>query len=100
MLGKDSSVGIFQFQPQLIGDHGNKFRVGRLPSAVVDGVAKIGVKGIHIAPIPSHLNGMTMARSTREEVVSNLTATDGYNCLVTELMMSGFSTANMIDSLR
>ena len=46
-------------QPQVIGDHGNEFRVGRFSAAVLDGIAKVSVERIHITPIPRHFNSMT-----------------------------------------
>ena len=45
-------------QPHLIGDHGNELAVGGLAAQVVDGVAEVAVQGVHIAPVPCHLNGM------------------------------------------
>ena len=45
-------------QPHLIGDHCDKLRVGGLAAQVVDGVAEIAVEGIHIAPVPRHLDGV------------------------------------------
>ena len=45
-------------QPHLIGDHRNELAVGGLAAQVVDGVAEVAVQGVHIAPVPRHLNGM------------------------------------------
>ena len=45
-------------QPHLVGNHCNEFAVGRLAPQVVDGIAEVAVEGIHIAPVPRHLNGM------------------------------------------
>ena len=45
-------------QPHLIGDHGDELTVGGLAAQVVDGVAEIRVQGIHIAPVPCHLDGV------------------------------------------
>ena len=45
-------------QPHLVGDHRNKFRVGGLAPQVVDGVAEVAVQGIHISPVPRHLDGV------------------------------------------
>ena len=45
-------------QPHLIGDHGDELAVGGLAAQVVDGVAEIRVQGIHIAPVPCHLDGV------------------------------------------
>lgn len=46
-------------QPQVVGDHGNEFRVGRFSAAVLYGIAKVSVERIHITPIPRHFNSMT-----------------------------------------
>ena len=45
-------------QPHLVSDHRDKFAVGGLAPQVVDGIAEVAVEGIHIAPVPRHLNGM------------------------------------------
>ena len=45
-------------QPHLVSDHRNEFAVGGLAPQVVDGIAEVAVEGIHIAPVPRHLNGM------------------------------------------
>ena len=45
-------------QPHLVGDHRNKLRVRGLAAQVVDGIAEIAVQGIHISPVPRHLDGM------------------------------------------
>ena len=45
-------------QSHLIGDHGDELAVGGLAAQVVDGVAEIRVQGIHIAPVPCHLDGV------------------------------------------
>ena len=45
-------------QPHLVGDHRNKLRVGGLAAQVVDGIPEIAVQGIHISPVPRHLDGM------------------------------------------
>ena len=64
-------------QPHLVGDHGDELAVGGLAAQVVDGVAEIRVQGIHIAPVPCHLDGVAMARSTRLAVVSFFLAISG-----------------------
>ena len=45
-------------QPHLIRDHCNELRVGGLAPQIVDGVAEVAVEGIHIAPVPRHLDGV------------------------------------------
>ena len=45
-------------QPHLVGNHGNELAVGGLAAQVVDGVAEVAVQGVHIAPVPCHLDGM------------------------------------------
>ena len=45
-------------QPHLIGDHRDELAVGGLAAQVVDGVAEVAVQGVHIAPVPCHLDGM------------------------------------------
>ena len=45
-------------QPHLIGNHRNELRIGGLAPQVVDGIAEIAVKSVHIAPVPRHLNGV------------------------------------------
>ena len=45
-------------QPHLVSDHRDEFAVGGLAPQIVDGIAEVAVEGIHIAPVPCHLNGM------------------------------------------
>ncbi len=45
-------------QPHLVGYHRDKLRVCGLSAQVVDGVAEVAVQGVHIAPVPCHLDGM------------------------------------------
>ena len=45
-------------QPHLVGDHGNELAVRRFSPQVMDGIAKVAVQGVHIAPVPCHLDGM------------------------------------------
>ena len=45
-------------QPHLIGYHRNELRVGGLTAQVMDGIAKVAIEGIHVSPIPCHLDGM------------------------------------------
>ena len=45
-------------QPHLISDHRDELAVGGFTAQVMDGIAKVAVEGIHISPIPCHLDGM------------------------------------------
>ena len=45
-------------QPHLIGYHRNELAVGGFSAQVMDGVAEVAVEGIHIAPVPCHLDGV------------------------------------------
>ena len=45
-------------QPHLIGYHRDKLRVGRFSPQVMDGIAKVAVEGIHVSPVPRHLDGV------------------------------------------
>ena len=45
-------------QPHLVGNHRNELRVRWFSPQVMDGVAEVAVEGIHIAPVPSHLDGV------------------------------------------
>ena len=45
-------------QPHLIGDHRDELTVGGFTPQVMDGIAEVAVEGIHIAPVPRHLNGV------------------------------------------
>ena len=45
-------------QPHLIGYHRDELRVGGLAPQVVDGIAEVAVEGVHIAPVPCHLDGV------------------------------------------
>ena len=45
-------------QPHFVSDHRDEFAVGGLAPQVVDGIAEVAVEGIHIAPVPRHLDGM------------------------------------------
>ena len=45
-------------QPHLIGDHRDELRVGRFTAQVMDGIAEVAVKGIHVSPVPRHLDSV------------------------------------------
>ena len=45
-------------QPHFVSDHCNELRIGGLAPQVVDGIAEVAVEGIHVAPVPRHLDGV------------------------------------------
>ena len=45
-------------QPHLIGYHRNELAVGGFASQVMNRIPKIAVQGIHVSPIPRHLDGV------------------------------------------
>ena len=45
-------------QPHLVGYHRNKLTVGGFAAQVMDGIAKVAVEGIHVSPVPCHLDGV------------------------------------------
>ena len=45
-------------QPHLIGYHRDELAVGGFSAQVMDGVAEVAVEGVHIAPVPCHLDGV------------------------------------------
>ena len=45
-------------QPHLIGDHRDELRVGGFAAQVMDGIAEVAIEGIHISPVPCHLDGV------------------------------------------
>ena len=45
-------------QPHLISYHRDELRVGGFSAQVMDGIAEVAIEGIHIAPVPRHLNGV------------------------------------------
>ena len=45
-------------QPHLISYHRNKLAVRRFSPQVVDGIAEVAVEGVHVSPIPCHLDGV------------------------------------------
>ena len=48
----------FVFEPQIVRYHGNKLTIRGLSSVILNGVPKICVQGVHVAPIPRHFNRM------------------------------------------
>ena len=45
-------------QPHLISYHRDELRVGGFAAQVMDGIAKVAIEGIHISPVPCHLDGV------------------------------------------
>ena len=45
-------------QPHFVSYHRNELRVGGLAAQVMDGIAEVAVEGIHISPVPCHLDGV------------------------------------------
>ena len=45
-------------QPHLVSDHCNELRVGGFSAQVMDGITEVAVEGIHITPVPRHLDGV------------------------------------------
>ena len=47
------------FKSEVVSNHRDKFAVGGLSSVVLNGVAKIRIKRIHVASVPRDLNGVS-----------------------------------------
>ena len=45
-------------QPHLVSNHRDELAVGGFSAQVMDGVAEVAVEGVHIAPVPCHLDGV------------------------------------------
>ena len=45
-------------QPHLISYHRDELAVGGFTPQVMDGIAKVAVEGVHITPVPCHLDGV------------------------------------------
>ena len=45
-------------QPHLIGYHCDELAVRGFSAQVMDGVAEVAVEGVHITPVPCHLDGV------------------------------------------
>ena len=45
-------------QPHLVSYHRNELAVGGLTAQVMDGIAEVAIEGIHISPVPCHLDGV------------------------------------------
>ena len=45
-------------QPHLIGYHRNELAVRWFSAQVMDGIAEVAIEGIHVSPVPCHLDGV------------------------------------------
>ena len=45
-------------QPHFVSNHRDEFAVGGFAPQVVNGIAEVAIEGIHIAPVPRHLDGV------------------------------------------
>ena len=45
-------------QPHFVSYHRNELAVGGFSAQVMDGVAEVAVEGVHVAPVPCHLDGV------------------------------------------
>ena len=55
---KKSAHSLPLIQPHLVRNHCDELRVGGLAAQIVDGVTKVAVEGVHITPVPCHLDGV------------------------------------------
>ena len=55
---KKSAHSLPLIQPHLVRNHCDELRVGGLAAQVMDGITEVAVEGIHIAPVPCHLDGV------------------------------------------
>ena len=49
----------FIFQSEIIGYHRDKLAVRGLASVVLNGIAEVGIEGIHVASVPRDLDRVT-----------------------------------------
>ena len=45
-------------QPHFVSYHRDELTVGGFAAQVMDGIAKVAIEGIHVSPVPCHLDGM------------------------------------------
>ena len=45
-------------QPHLVSYHCDELRVGGFAAQVMDGIAEVAVEGVHVSPVPCHLDGV------------------------------------------
>ena len=55
---KKSAHSLAFIQPHLVSDHCDELRVGGFSAQVMDGVAEVAVEGVHVSPVPCHLDGV------------------------------------------
>ena len=92
------SAGALDLQTEFVRDHGDEFRVGRLATGVVDGVSKVGIQGIQIAPIPSDFN--RVADGALHSGGSRLKFFRHRDVYKRQVVNSAFSGGNSIQLLR
>ena len=56
---KKSAHSLAFIQPHLVSDHCDELRVRWFSAQVMDGITEVAVQGVHIAPVPCHLDGVT-----------------------------------------
>ena len=45
-------------QPHLIGYHRDELRIRWFSAQVMDGITEVAVEGVHVSPVPCHLDGV------------------------------------------
>ena len=55
---KKSAHSLPFIQPHLVRNHCDELRVRWFSAQVMDGVAEVAVEGVHITPVPCHLDGV------------------------------------------
>ena len=87
-------------QPHLISYHRDELRVGRLTPQVMDGIAEVAIEGIHVSPVPCHLDGVADSALHTAGGGTVFLAISGYRRLVTALMYSGSFMVSRMASRR
>ena len=55
---KKSAHSLPLIQPHLVRNHCDELAVGGFSAQVMDGVAEVAVEGVHVSPVPCHLDGV------------------------------------------
>ena len=55
---KKSAHSLPLIQPHLVRNHCDELTIGGLAPQVMDGITEVAVEGVHIATVPSHLDGV------------------------------------------
>ena len=55
---KKSAHSLPLIQPHFVSYHRNELRVRWFSPQVMDGITEVAVEGVHIAPVPCHLDGV------------------------------------------